>query len=752
MPREIWNEGRVVGLSAYEIYIKEFLETNPGEEPASEREWLASSLALGASMLVKIPVDASAPRTNYSVEIAFPTNSRLCAANTIIGSFFHGDATPDANDWATVVKDYGELISNNQFVSPATGSPIPMQSPLTWSDAEKDQMRNYLKIVDGIIIQSGTWSSTSLTSPSKDLKPDMGTAPTLRLHISESIDTAFWLLLTGFSIRTVVTGESGVDGSVNTDSPQDGDFLGPACFPWANKIVFSIPLAAVRELGGADYNRTIDPIEGSSTSQTESVNDSPMIDLKYPNTYYSGMFESAYYPGSKFNYTVNTLNKRGDGASVLAVLPRHSNGSPGLYASRVTSAGECVFEPVDCHAPGIIKLIDVHDGDTTNVLYAHREVLRAPNTRVLTFGSLEGVLNIEQAGNAYHEAKYNPATHEHSEQPIARVQVDDNNLSNFTTGAKTYTAHILTGTQDLSVLSLVKYNATTNTFDVLPTAGSASAFQVSGSNNGNLNWDMLMGALGNNVSLDILGNRLKQLRTALSSGITSGTQYAIILNNGNITVEPVAALPNFFFTSLNCVSKNYSTVSGYTGSNGIIYDGIHIDLIGFSSDNDTINSFGVLTTYETTPNFHVTGNNWMQQFQISNADTDSSNRTSQDKFDALVARLLSSPYADSNSNAIKIMCAPVTGYRAGSSGTPTVNDGAPSTSKFNAYVAYINVTNGTASGDVKPGNKYDGILYVRNECGTQIASTTGVMCSASILNMTYRPSCRRTDGPFWTIS
>ena len=750
MPREIWNEGRVVGLSAYSIYIKEFLETNPGEEPASEREWLASSLALGASMLVKIPVDASAPRTNYSVEIPFPTNSCLCAANTIIGSFFHGDATPDANGWATKVTDYGELISNTSSSSPS-GSMIPRQSPLTWSDAGKDQMRNYLKIVDGIIIQPGDWSTASSTPPQKDLKPDMGSAPTLRLHLSESVDTAFWLLLTGFSIRTVVTGESGVDGSVGTDSPQDGDFLGPACFPWANKIVFSIPLAAVRELGGADYNRTIDPIEGSSTSQTESVDDSPIIDLKYPNTYYSGLFESAYYPGSKFSYTVNTLNKRGDGASILAVLPRYNNGSPGLYACRVTSTGQQIFEPVDCHAPGAVKLIDVHDADATKVLYAQREAMRAPNLHTLTFGSMRGVLNMEQAGNAYYEAKYNQATQEHSEQPIARSYVEDSNLANFTAGAKKYTAHILTGTQDISVLSMVKYNSSTNTFDVLPTAG-ATHFSISGINSGDLNWDMLMGALGNNVSLDIVGARLKQLRTALENSVSTGTQYAIVLQNNNIGVEPVAALPNFFFTSLNGVSKNYSTVSGYTGSSGMIYDGIHIDLIGFSSDGNTINSFGVLTTYETTPNFHVNGSSWMQQFQLSNTDTDANNQTSRDRFDALVTQLLSSSYADSNSNVVKIMCAPVTGYRAGQSNTPTVNDGAPSTSKFNAYVAYINVTNGTASGDINPGSRYDGILYVRNECGTQIASTTGVLSSASILNMTYRPSCRRTDGPFWTIS
>ena len=55
MPKQIWNEGRVVGYSAYEIYVKQHLLEDPSSPPASEREWLASSLAMGSSMLVKIP-------------------------------------------------------------------------------------------------------------------------------------------------------------------------------------------------------------------------------------------------------------------------------------------------------------------------------------------------------------------------------------------------------------------------------------------------------------------------------------------------------------------------------------------------------------------------------------------------------------------------------------------------------------------------------------------------------------------------
>ena len=44
MPQEIWQEGRVVGLSAYEIYVKQHLSEYPDIPPATERQWLASNI------------------------------------------------------------------------------------------------------------------------------------------------------------------------------------------------------------------------------------------------------------------------------------------------------------------------------------------------------------------------------------------------------------------------------------------------------------------------------------------------------------------------------------------------------------------------------------------------------------------------------------------------------------------------------------------------------------------------------------
>ena len=126
MPKILYNEGRVVGYSAYELYIKHALSVDPNTQPASELEWLASNIATGTSMLLRVGTDSkSGPHYR---EMSFPTDTRVCAANTIIGSFFIGqgyvpEGTSDTKDvWATKVTDYGKLINNSDNSSPTTSS------------------------------------------------------------------------------------------------------------------------------------------------------------------------------------------------------------------------------------------------------------------------------------------------------------------------------------------------------------------------------------------------------------------------------------------------------------------------------------------------------------------------------------------------------------------------------------------------------------------------------------------------------
>ena len=56
MSRQIWNEGRVVGLSAYELYVRHTLSEFPNEPVMSEKEWLASTLGDGLSLILNIMI------------------------------------------------------------------------------------------------------------------------------------------------------------------------------------------------------------------------------------------------------------------------------------------------------------------------------------------------------------------------------------------------------------------------------------------------------------------------------------------------------------------------------------------------------------------------------------------------------------------------------------------------------------------------------------------------------------------------
>lgn len=237
MSKTLYNEGRVVGYSAYEAYVKGYIESSDGNgTPASEREWLASSLASGSSMILKIAANTSAGVHDYPL----PSTSNLVAANNITGSLFLGNCEFTDN-WATKITDYGELIPNNSTTSPSNGN-VPYDTNAT--NIHKSQILQFVKIEDGIIYQSGNWSdNTTSDTPTKNLEADFKDykTPTVRLKFSEEIKSDICILLTGFTDLEVIKGVTGLDSSIDTASPQNGDFIGPATFPWAAKIIFSQP-------------------------------------------------------------------------------------------------------------------------------------------------------------------------------------------------------------------------------------------------------------------------------------------------------------------------------------------------------------------------------------------------------------------------------------------------------------------------------------------------------------------------------
>lgn len=249
MAKTIYNEGRVVGYSAYEQYVKQAIEENPDGTPATEREWLASTIAMGSSMLLKISEGTGTEGQITMLDVKLPSNTRLCAANNIVAYYFDGEGHYEDNSvWADRIISYGTMINNTSSSSPngAVGPTDDIPYTAVTSEDEyltdlKSNLMQYSKIIDGIVIQPGTWNTAINQPPQKDLDPDLNSYPRIRLLISGIISKDINVLFTGFTNKVVIQGTSGLDTSTGTSSPQDGDFLGPAAYPWANKITFITP-------------------------------------------------------------------------------------------------------------------------------------------------------------------------------------------------------------------------------------------------------------------------------------------------------------------------------------------------------------------------------------------------------------------------------------------------------------------------------------------------------------------------------
>lgn len=377
MPSNIYNEGRVVGYSAYEVYVRHCLSEDPTIEPASETEWLASSLAFGASLLLKVSVDSTSGF--HWRDFLLPEKTNLCAANTIIGSFFIGEGgfgsytvgnnTYSTSPWASKVVKYGSAIRNDNTTSPSgtissqqLSSSIP-KAGTKLSDDDIQRLGEYAKLVDGNILAPGTWTNSTSGSPKKTFSPDLGDRGMVRLLFADKVEHDFWLLLTGFSLSGVVRGETGIDSSVDTDSPQDGDYLGPATFPWSNKILLSVPPAFLKYYYDSGYIRRI------NNGPSAEVKSHAIIDMATtnPKTYYED--ENNGVSDSQVPLTITKLRIASDDAAILTVYQRSSLFPPALYGVKAIAEAddtstENKLNPLDTVAPGTLKLFqNLQDAD-----------------------------------------------------------------------------------------------------------------------------------------------------------------------------------------------------------------------------------------------------------------------------------------------------------------------------------------------------------------------------------------------------
>jgi hypothetical protein len=372
MSKTIWNEGRVVGFSTYELYARNV--TISGSTPVSEKEWLASTLSYGASMLLWVTPDSTSGE--HYRDFPFPTDSKLGAANNIIASFFAGEGISDGTGWATKVSSYGALVENDSTASPdgqvTSASGIPVSGTGVMDSTNITRLQDFVKISDGVILQPGTWTTSEDAPPAKSLSPSMLSTPTLRLSFTNSVNVGFWLLLSGFINRDVLSGMIELTDSTNPTNPEDGDFLGPAIFPWATKVVFSVPPAYMEFVNGdtVEYTRKIPP-----TGVSKSVVNSPIIDMEScdPATYYSLNFTD-----STLMMDVINISSPISGCSALTIYQvDDTHLPPSLYGCKLSDGtiGNQELAPIDVVAPGTLKLYEGPNAST----FAEALVTNIPN-------------------------------------------------------------------------------------------------------------------------------------------------------------------------------------------------------------------------------------------------------------------------------------------------------------------------------------------------------------------------------------
>lgn len=510
--KEIYNQGRVVGYSAYEIYVRQHMAQDPTTPPASEREWLASMIGSGSSMLLRLTdsnwIDSS-DETHQIYEIQLPEESTLFAATTIVGSLFLGSAEWN-NEFATHVKDYGPLIANRESLYPTNDGTVPVDvSKLNLSSTQLTAMKHYMHILDGVIINKGTWQENSEQDslPKMDMLPDLNQKQQLRIVIKGSRDKLssidIPILLTGFSINSILAGVSNDTGSINTEYPANGDFLGPATIPWASKIVFSVPPAFHMYFNSYRYRRKISLEDDGQ----KYAGDGSIVDLASADFGYYDQFNSNTQGTNPAILTqVSQYNMLEDSASVLTVYARGgSDLPPALYAGIVEGSGNNrKMYPVDTVAPGTIKLFV---GDAAGIASADKYVTSYPGVIALLI---------------------DPTTHEVS---VYRSSTDTFDIASLsvenkgTTSAPLYILNMIAGNILAKTISLTNSSGQ----ELTRSAKTASKFSKFPSSTCEdlgeypLVWSTLISMLSQDKGLDILGQLLRDLRSHLPDIQTEGT-------------------------------------------------------------------------------------------------------------------------------------------------------------------------------------------------------------------------------------
>lgn len=545
MSQEIYNEGRVVGLSAWEMFKKtaEAQGVNPQDIP-DENKWLASMIGIGASMILKIPKDQQAGIWDFPL----PAGSKLSAAGVIFANPFLGtcDFDPISN-WARKVTSYSPLIKNTSGAGnnpPKSDGTVPSG---TYDPADYATMLSeFVKITDGIVyIKDATWEQTSSGVPYKDINPNYNASSTMiRLYISSTLDADVYILFTGFTDRVLLqtfagfaTGNGGGSADIDKNDWANGGMLGPEVIPWSSKIVFSVP-STLYALASA-LTRTI-PSDTAYTAKTvggitfkdvtTTVKTNSLIDFNSINiTDYYNVHSYSTSPTLQENVTSAPMGTADSYNTIVAWYPGMTATKiaaatdasqifpPAIYAAQVTGEGQQTLVPLDVAAPGTVKGFE-------NSTEAYNYTQQMPNNYAV-----------------YHNTTYNT---------YSFVVPNDSNPNNWAGTAKLeyLTApkvQLTVGSQQTKLVSLTDSNGTD--YGTSGTGGTISVGPTS-----DLVWDNLLTALQENKKLDILGTKLHNVGTELTTSNTIGI-------TNNVTNVGAATLT---LTGANSVSMTTSVSGG----------------------------------------------------------------------------------------------------------------------------------------------------------------------------------------------
>lgn len=515
MPRQIWNEGRVQGYSAYEIYLKQALSDDPDLQPATEREWLASSIACGSSMVVKIPKTSN--DAGY-LDIPLPENSKLCAANVIFANLFLGYCEYDINSYfAKRVINYGFCISNTLNFHPDTNG---TQIPTTYDDISLESVLSYSeaynKIIDGVVIQPGKWKETGDEAGQyMDLSPDMSKSPFIRIFYSGKIESTIQIMLTGFTIRSVISGVCGIDGSYNATSPQDGTFLGPAQFPWAAKIIFSQSTATSISLNMSNYIRKIKGEKAVSKLRGKSLVDMETCD---PSIFYSSK-----QPDAKIDFDSCNLDSPDGKGNILTIHSKSEKYSPAIYATRYDPDKEKSLSPFNVVGKGAVQMFDDSTSDADMKGYEKTY----PGTFALRRKDDGSVETLNENNDVIPVARI-----DHKELSYTNLVTDDKKAKGVVTsvGNKKSLSVSLSGDDTDSQLTIGDDG--TSNVSIGSTSFNKGAMNKLSPSSSNITPAYILEAIANNKSIDILGDRMKALKAGLAKETSAGNVGYIQLPNG----------------------------------------------------------------------------------------------------------------------------------------------------------------------------------------------------------------------------